>query len=113
MGGFQVGIGGFRPAWVALARCGPCVVVGCGWSLVLVASHGSGSNCCQRSRSEWVALDRRGNMGEWVSSWHGWLQTSVGGFSSAWAMCGGGAWVAISGRRCSWLVVGRVQIVVG
>ena len=60
-----------------------------------------------------MASDRRGTMGGWVSSQRGWLQTSVGGFSSAWAVCGHGAWVAIDGRQCSWLAVGWVQIVVG
>ena len=40
MGGFQVSIGGFRPAWVASARHGSCVVMGRGWPSVLMASRG-------------------------------------------------------------------------
>ncbi|KAF3973831.1 hypothetical protein CMV_002764 [Castanea mollissima] len=58
-------MGGFRPAWVASARRGPCVVVGHGWLLmvaVLVASRGSGFDRCLRSRLEWVASDRHGTM---------------------------------------------------
>ena len=43
-------------------------------------------------RSAWVAPDLCG-----------WLQTSVGGFNLAWAVCGRGAWVAVSGHQCSWL----------
>ena len=55
----EIGIGGFRSAWdhgwmgfksawVALAWRGPCVVVGRGWSSMLVAS------CGVEFRSMWV-----------------------------------------------------------
>ena len=42
----------------------------------------------------------------------GGFQVGVGGFSLAWAVCGRGAWVAVDGRQCSWLAVGRVQITI-
>ena len=40
MDGFQVGVGGFRPTWVALAWRGSCVVVGRGWPSMVVSAHG-------------------------------------------------------------------------
>ena len=43
----------------------------------------------------------------------GGFQVSMGGFSSAWAVCGCGAWVAVGGCWYSWLAVGQVQIAMG
>ena len=53
-----------------------------------------------RDRGGWLQID--------VGPWVGGFQVGVGGFNSAWAVCGWGAWVAVNGRWCSWLAMGRV-----
>ena len=77
-GWLQIGVGpwvgGFRPTWVAET-----------WVVVN-----------RRSISEGVASDRHETMG-------GWLQTNVGGFSLAWAVCGRGVWVLIGARGLLWV----------
>ena len=64
VGGFQVGVGGFRPAWVASAQHGPCVVVGPIQQELNSPRLKSRCVVLWRRRRAWLTMARRRNCDE-------------------------------------------------